>query len=154
MTAPSTHHEIIELKKDRLSAKYIGKGRSSFDIGSIRTNRPWRSTRHFHYFEAYIEQTAPRGQIYIGLSESNFLWNKNPGHYPNSYGFRSDDGKKVSAKGLAESYGPPFGQHTTIGCGLDTCSGAIFFTHNGNYLGKDAYCFLSPTHEDYLCFLL
>jgi hypothetical protein len=53
-----------------------------------------------------------------------------------SYGYHGDDGGIFHATGnMLRTYGPVYGKGDTVGCGVDYSRHAIFFTHNGKFLG-------------------
>lgn len=76
--------------------------------------------------------------VYIqGLGSDRFpLTGRQPGWDRHSYGYHGDDGHAFHAQGLGHGFGPPFGLGDTVGCGLDYCSGHIFFTLNGLLIGS------------------
>jgi hypothetical protein len=57
-----------------------------------------------------------------------------------SFGYHGDDGHKFSpfvpsSTGLA--FGPTYDVGDTVGCGYDPKIGAIFYTLNGDFIGKN-----------------
>jgi hypothetical protein len=76
--------------------------------------------------------------IAIGLSTSKFERLKMlPGWDTHSYGYHSDDGGIYHGLGRQLSkFGPSFGQGDIIGCGIDYRDHSIFYTLNGQFLGK------------------
>ena len=71
----------------------------------------------------------------IGLTDEAFLLNKVPGSSKKSYGLRSD-GKLLHAQGQGVDFSPKFQPYDVIGCGITFVSRKIFFTRNGELLGK------------------
>ena len=71
----------------------------------------------------------------IGLTDDSFLLSKIPGSSRRSYGLRSD-GKLLHAISQGVDFSPKFEQNDVIGCGIAYISRKIFFTHNGELLGK------------------
>ena len=60
-----------------------------------------------------------------------------PGWSIKSWGYHGDDGKLYSYPRKSDEYGPKYGAGDVVGCGFDQASGMIFFTKNGERLGKD-----------------
>lgn len=58
-----------------------------------------------------------------------------PGWSDCSWGYHGDDGKKY-AKGYGSRCGPLYGTGDFIGCGTHLGTGDVFFTKNGENLGK------------------
>lgn len=54
----------------------------------------------------------------------------------NGWGYHGDDGKKYSASGPAEPYGPTYTKGDKIGCGVNFEDESIYYTKNGQFLGK------------------
>lgn len=75
--------------------------------------------------------------VAIGISLRLFnTYRKMPGWDIFSYGYHSDDGGMFHSEGQTpRSYGPTFTTGDTVGLGIDYIKQAIFFTHNGNFLG-------------------
>lgn len=69
---------------------------------------------------------------------STHLLHTQPGWTSTSWGYHGDDGHKFHGGGRGRPYGPSFGCGDTVGCGLDTLGGKVFFTKNGQFLG-DAF---------------
>ncbi|KAI9030574.1 hypothetical protein DFJ74DRAFT_754660 [Hyaloraphidium curvatum] len=132
-TTVSISNHFLEISKDRLSVKYVGKGNHTYDVGVIRANRPF-SSRHqsVGYFEAKILDAGARCQISVGLSTKDFTLCKHPGSDGNSYGF--GDGRK-SHDGRGEPFGGKLAAGDTVGCGLVFEKMQVFFTLNGKHLG-------------------
>lgn len=61
-----------------------------------------------------------------------------PGFSPTSYGYRSDTGCKIF-NSKCSIYGPRFTSGDTIGCGINSNTGALYFTKNGKFLGYAYY---------------
>lgn len=76
--------------------------------------------------------------IAIGLSSSKFERLKMlPGWDLHSYGYHSDDGGIYHGLGSQLSkFGPSFGSGDIVGCGIDYRDHSIFYTLNGEFLGK------------------
>jgi len=83
----------------------------------------------------------------IGLANEYFsLHTRMPGWDSCSYGYHGDDGGIFHSTGhMLREYGPTFGAGDVIGCGIDYYERAIFYTHNGNFLG---YAFTSMTDRE------
>jgi hypothetical protein len=85
-----------------------------------------------------FEDDNTRECIAIGLSSSKFERVKMlPGWDIHSYGYHSDDGGIYHGVGRQLSqFGPSFGLGDIVGCGIDYRDHSIFYTLNGNFLGK------------------
>ena len=59
-----------------------------------------------------------------------------PGWSYGSWGYNGEDGKKLEGSGIRSTYGPVYGTGDVIGCGIDWKTGIVFFTKNGESLGK------------------
>jgi SPRY domain len=73
--------------------------------------------------------------VAIGLCKSESRLTGMPGWRRGSWGYHGDDGK-IFAEGTGGNYGPLYGTGDVVGCGIDLQSGIIFFTKNGEHLGK------------------
>ena len=107
---------------------------------AVATNEALRQLpRGFFRFEQ--ECTA------IGLANEYFsLHTRMPGWDSCSYGYHGDDGGIFHKTGhMLREYGPTFGSGDVIGCGIDYHERAIFYTHNGKFLG---YAFISLTDRE------
>lgn len=96
------------------------------------------------YFEVSLQAsdsttpaTVDRDEcVAVGLGTARFqLSGSQPGWTNRSIGYHSDDGNLFRATGHGRSYGPRFGDGDTVGCGICLLTHAVFFTHNGKYLG-------------------
>ena len=93
--------------------------------------------------QTYTEERHPPELdecVAVGLGTARFpLSGSQPGWKNASVGYHSDDGNLFRATGQGCSYGPRFGDGDTVGCGICLLTGAVFFTHNGTYLGVAMY---------------
>jgi len=139
----STHSSLLlEVQRDKLTVKYIGKANHNHDVGGIQANRCCPPSLPLYYFELTVLDAGTRGCIAIGLADGNFQLTRQPGWDRNSFGYHGEDGRKYhdSSRGHesfrgGEAYGPVFTTGDTVGCGVLYASGDIFFTKNGNHLG-------------------
>lgn len=142
----SDKSEHLECSSEGLKVSYQGPGAEDKDAASIRTDVPIPSKRiGMYYFEITIRDKGDTGRIGIGLCERKVKLEKMPGWENGSYAFHGDDGllfKEDGQTGLP--YGPKYGTDDIIGCCWDFVSNEVFFTLNGDNLGK-AFINLSGT---------
>lgn len=67
-----------------------------------------------------------------GLAES---FSSMPGWDKGTWGYHGDDGCFFVESGWGSEYAPKYGRGDVVGCGVDL-EGKIFFTKNGQLLGK------------------
>ncbi|CAG8580372.1 13149_t:CDS:2 [Ambispora leptoticha] len=106
--------------------------------GAIITDK---SRELLHYFEIKIlvNPNPSRIKIAIGLATKPYPTNRFIGLEYESVGYQSDTGQCLhnNRSELGYDYGPKFGNlGDVIGCGYYPASGIIFFTLNGQSLGK------------------
>ncbi|CAI2176305.1 13099_t:CDS:2 [Funneliformis geosporum] len=92
-----------------------------------------------HYFEiSIIEKSDDVTKIAIGLTTKPYPYYRMPGYNQHSIGYHSDSGHKYQDSQYdSQEYGPKWGElGDTIGCGYKSSSGEVFFTKDGEYLGK------------------
>jgi hypothetical protein len=77
----------------------------------------------------------------LGLCHENSSCVGMPGWVEGSWAYHGDDGKLFLEKGSGIQYGETYGTGDVIGCGADSKKNELFFTKNGEYIGK------------YLCYL-
>ena len=80
----------------------------------------------------------------IGFIPSVFPDNRQPGSSAGSIGYRSDS-KLFIGDSAAVEYGEHYGCGDTIGCGFALESMEVFFTKNGQNLGKVTKPFIKVT---------
>eukprot|EP00743_Colponemidia_sp_Colp-15_P004857 GILK01005234.1.p1 GENE.GILK01005234.1~~GILK01005234.1.p1 ORF type:complete len:459 (-),score=65.62 GILK01005234.1:145-1350(-) len=129
------HPHFVEVMKDKLTVKYIGKGNHAYDYGSVQTDKPAPTRHAIYYYEVHVVEVVLRNSIAVGFADANFCPTRQPGWEANSYGYRGDDGFKFHENSRGEPYGPPFGAGDVVGCGIHYGKGEVFFTKNGKYLG-------------------
>mmetsp|Transcript_29513 Transcript_29513/g.82444 ORF Transcript_29513/g.82444 Transcript_29513/m.82444 type:complete len:1441 (+) Transcript_29513:70-4392(+) len=87
------------------------------------------------YFEVLVlSRKGSDGCVGVGLCAGDYPRDQQPGWQPNAFGYHSDDGNKYEG-GKNEAFGPTFGCHDVVGCGIDMVTNSIFFTKNGFLLG-------------------
>mmetsp|Transcript_40936 Transcript_40936/g.79709 ORF Transcript_40936/g.79709 Transcript_40936/m.79709 type:complete len:510 (-) Transcript_40936:276-1805(-) len=124
----------VEIRKDKISAKYTGVGNHSNDFGSVRTNKPVPAGIQIYYFEVEIVNAGRQASIAIGFSTKDFPLTRQVGTAKNSTGYRGDDGKKYKDESAGQCYGPFFSTEDVIGCGISSHTNSVFFTKNGRSL--------------------
>ncbi len=119
-TTENTNH--LEVSRDKLSIKYIGKGEKKkqccilfvsstqyslgvhdHDVGAIRADQPLRMDRLISYFEVRVIDCGRKSALAVGLVDAVYSFMRHPGHESHSYGYHADDGKKYS-DGKGEAY--------------------------------------------------
>ena len=126
---------FIAVSKDKLTARYVGRGNHSQDIGAVRTDHPCPPRCLLYYFEVAIADSGTRGSISVGLADSSFQLNRQPGWETGSYAYHGYDGRRYADSEQGEQYGPRFGMGDVVGCGFLAERREIFFTKNGAHLG-------------------
>jgi len=124
----------VEIRKDKISAKYTGVGNHSNDFGSVRTNKPVPAGIQIYYFEVEIVNAGRQASIAVGFSTKDFPLTRQVGTAKNSTGYRGDDGKKYKDESAGQCYGPFFSTEDVIGCGISSHTNSVFFTKNGRSL--------------------
>ncbi|KAL8968226.1 MAG: hypothetical protein Q9183_002563 [Haloplaca sp. 2 TL-2023] len=111
----------------------------------VRANHPIPKTRPCFYFEMSIIGSGPLGIMGIGLCRPETDTSGMPGWHPTSWGYLGDDGMKYHGdegmkyhkhNGEGLRYSVTYHANDTIGCGINTQTGTVFFTKNGVYLGE------------------
>ncbi|KAI9662379.1 MAG: hypothetical protein M1821_008546 [Bathelium mastoideum] len=104
--------------------------------GQIRANHPIPISAETFYYEVDIRRTGPLHLIGIGLCRPETPTWGMPGSRKTSWGYHGDDGAKFHhTDGVGVAYSEKYGGGDTIGCGINTKAGQMFFTKNGSYLG-------------------
>ncbi|SCM23043.1 conserved Plasmodium protein, unknown function [Plasmodium chabaudi adami] len=136
---------FISVSKDKLTAMYSAWGKHA-DIACVQINKCALRDCSIYYFEVEILQCTNFSKIVIGMTSKNYTVNKNPGFEYNSFGYKSDDGKKI-IDGKLDSYSSGYTKNDIIGCGINYFDNSAFFTKNGKYLGK--ICTINPKYDYY-----
>ncbi|KAI8880835.1 SPRY-domain-containing protein [Backusella circina FSU 941] len=118
--------------------------------GSICTNLPV-PVQEFAYWEVKILQEqqgeSNESRIAIGLSTKPYPRWRLPGWHRHSVAYHSRNGAVYASNSVSgRSYGPPFKQGDVIGVGYLYQSGTVFFTRNGENLGKASIGFKYPLY--------
>jgi hypothetical protein len=72
-----------------------------------------------------------------------------PGWEKGSWAYHGDDGNLFLEEGRGVKYGDTYGTGDVIGCGADYEENELFFTKNGEHLGKYVryiYCFTADSN--------
>lgn len=81
--------------------------------------------------------TDKRSPMAIGFAGEKVALNRPPGWEPDSYAYHGDDGNAYASNTRGEKYRGTYGaQGEVIGCGINFSTMKIFYTKNGNLLGK------------------
>lgn len=98
----------------------------------IRANHPLKLSSFF-FFEVYIED-AQSAKISVGLASDDYP-QMHPGYYHLSLAYHSDRGS-LFRNSEERDWGPAFDDGDSVGCGFEPTSGSVFFTKNGELLGR------------------
>ncbi|KAK0424706.1 hypothetical protein QR680_008800 [Steinernema hermaphroditum] len=126
--------QLLTLSADFLRVGYNGKTHK--DAAALRADNPIPRILGIYYFEIHVVHQGINGYVGIGLCEKTVSLNRLPGWDKCSYGYHGDDGNFFSSSGNGIKYGPIFTTNDIIGCGINFMNKEIFFTKNGEYLGK------------------
>jgi Ran-binding protein 9/10 len=130
---------ILQLKFIRYY--FLGPNNSYWEsAGCVRANFPVPRALGLFYFEVTIIKYGPNSEeIYrsvgVGLGQKNVPLQNMPGWRNGSYGYHGDDGK-FFWHGLSHLYGETFTTNNVIGCGVNFVKMELFYTKNGQYIGK------------------
>lgn len=98
----------------------------------IRANHPIKLSSFF-FFEVYIED-AQSAKISVGLASDDYP-QMHPGYYHLSLAYHSDRGS-LFRDSEERDWGPAFDDGDSVGCGFEPSTGSVFFTKNGELLGR------------------
>lgn len=133
--ATDVHSVFARVEVDCLTASYVGRGNHAIDCGAVRSSLPFPATADLCYFEVLVLSAGERGHVAVGLVDSLFRLNTQPGFEAGTYGYRGDAGYKYHHDMHGEEFGPRFGAGDVVGCGLHVAAGEVFFTKNGELIG-------------------
>ncbi|KAJ5068055.1 ran-binding protein m [Anaeramoeba ignava] len=120
---------------DDFTVYYPKKSRGDRSVGSVQTDKPFKTTERVGYFEVEIVEVGVEGSISIGVSEEDFKITSHVGwENDNSYGWHCDDGRKFHHSSNGERFGPTSTKGDIIGCCVDFHRQIIFFTKNGEFV--------------------
>jgi hypothetical protein len=125
----------VSVLRDKLSARYTGRGNHIQDVGSVRAQHPVPLHEPLYYFEVTVLDAGFRGAVTVGLSSARFNLSRQVGTLDESLGFRGEDGRKFGGNARGAIYGPFFSTGDVIGCGYNFLTRDVFFTKNGRSLG-------------------
>lgn len=131
-----------------LTVVYEGPNDDEKNACSVRTHVPVPSNAiALFYFEVTVDNAGMRGNIGVGLCGKSVKLEKMPGWEAGSYGYHGDDGMVFRQSGrTGHKYGPKYTTGDTVGCCWDMVDNTVFFTKNGEFLGK---AFDSPKESLY-----
>lgn len=58
---PINHPRFLEVAKDKLRVRYVGKGNHAHDVGAIQANKPVPSDAFVYYYEVTVNDAGSRG---------------------------------------------------------------------------------------------
>jgi hypothetical protein len=76
--------------------------------------------------------------VAIGFSTRTATLSRPIGWEPESYAYHGDDGLAFSGHNLGKPYSRKYNKGDVVGAGINFKTNTVFFTLNGNYLGKAA----------------
>lgn len=128
----------LRCSEDGLTINYDGPGDDDKDACSVRTHCPVpRRGVALYYFEITVVDAGSCGNIGVGLCEKGVKLEKMPGWESGSFGYHGDDGLVFQQSGQpGNKYGPKYSTGDTVGCCWDMVEGFVFFTRNGEFLGR------------------
>lgn len=126
----------LRLLKTGLTVEYLANTDDEKNACSVRTHVPVPLKDSF-YFEVSVDDGGARGNIGVGLCGKDVRLGKMPGWEKNSWGYHGDDGMLFLESGrTGHKYGPKYTTGDVVGCGVDIVNRLVFFTKNGEHLGK------------------
>ena len=150
----TTHYgQDLQVMRDKLGARYVGRGQHSNDVGAIQADAPVPRRCAVYYFEMRVVAAGEHGTVAIGFADAGVKLTRQPGWEQKSFGYHGDDGRKFHSSGRGDVYGPRYGEGDVVGAGIEMATREIFFTRNGVDLGvawdlrntAHANCRLLPT---------
>ena len=127
-------HSGLELLGDGCEVKFQGTMGKELEAASIRSDYPISPQVGIYYYEIHIKHKSKDCAVAIGFAGAAASLERLPGWEPNSYAYHGDDGKIFEGQSNGSVYRPGFGQHDTIGCGIDFSKKIAWFTKNGHDL--------------------
>jgi Ran-binding protein 9/10 len=126
----------LDLLQDGLEIRYNGpSNKAELEAAAARADHPMSPQCGIYYFEVEIKSKSKDGMIAVGFSSHKASLERLPGWEAESWAYHGDDGKSFFGEGTGKVYGPTFGVHDVVGCGLNFATGCAFWTKNGRDLG-------------------
>ncbi|KAK4510726.1 uncharacterized protein ATC70_005159 [Mucor velutinosus] len=114
--------------------------------GSIMANLPV-PMQEFSYWEVKVLQLSDQDTLAIGFATKPYPRWRIPGWHRHSIAYHSNSGTVfASDPSFGRSYGPAVKEGDVVGVGYLYQSGTVFFTRNGQNLGKASIGFKYPVH--------
>ncbi|KAI8088439.1 concanavalin A-like lectin/glucanase domain-containing protein [Thamnidium elegans] len=114
--------------------------------GCIMTNLPV-PIQEFSYWEVKVLQLDDKDRLAIGFATKSYPRWRLPGWHRHSVAYHSNTGSIfASDPNFGRAYGPAYKQGDVIGVGYLYQSGTVFFTRNGENLGKASIGFKYPIY--------
>lgn len=128
----------LRLLKTRLTVEYQADEDSEKNACSVRTDVPILETGlKLFYYEVTVDDAGMRGNVGIGLCAKECDLSKLPGWEKANWGYHGDDGMLFIQSGrTGHKYGPKYTTGDVVGCWVDMVNKVVFFTKNGQHLGK------------------
>ncbi|KAL9620445.1 MAG: hypothetical protein Q9160_005030 [Pyrenula sp. 1 TL-2023] len=127
----------LDLLQDGREIRYAGPTSKieQHEAAAVRADHKMPHQGGIYYFEVEILAKSKEGMVAIGFSGSKASLERLPGWESDSWAYHGDDGKSFYGESTGRNYGPTFGAHDIIGCGVNFTTGCAFFTKNGVDLG-------------------
>jgi hypothetical protein len=105
----------------------------------VRGDHPFPVNQQIAYFEITIYNEGVNSMIGAGFCHEDSSCVGMPGWVEGAWAYHGDDGKLFLERGQGVRYGDTYGTGDVVGCGVDSEKNELFFTKNGEYLGKFKY---------------
>ena len=86
-------------------------------------------------YDVHVLISSTSSLVSVGICGNRFNRMRMPGRSP-GFWLYLNNGKKITEILRSSAYGPVYGTGDVVGCGTDSQTGNVFFTKNGENLGK------------------
>nr|CDS18738.1 ran binding protein 9 [Echinococcus granulosus] len=102
------------------------------ELPTVKADHPIPVSAGIYYFETTIASFKPNCTVMIGVASRRA--SKFSGWDSSSFGYHSDG--SLYHHTTPTPFGPKFCEQDIIGCGVDLITKSLFYTRNGEFLGK------------------